>query len=46
MGRIPRRGETLEAGSVTFFIEDADLKSIKEVLVILLPGADGGTERK
>jgi CBS domain containing-hemolysin-like protein len=46
MGRIPRRGETLKAGSVTFFIEDADLKSIKEVLVILLPGADGGTERK
>jgi CBS domain containing-hemolysin-like protein len=46
MGRIPRRGETLNMGSVTFFIEDADLKSIREVMVILLPGADGVMELK
>jgi len=40
MGRIPRRGETLKMGPVTFFIEDADLKSIKEVMVTLLPGVE------
>lgn len=44
MGRIPRRGETLKIGSLTFFIEDADLKSIKEVMVTFLPGMEGRTE--
>jgi len=41
MGRIPRRGESLEIGSMTFFIEDADLKSIKEVTVTFLPDMEG-----
>ncbi len=46
MGRIPRRGETLQLGSVTFFIEDADLKSIKEVMAIVIPPSDSALERK
>ena len=44
MGRIPRRGETLKTGPVTFFIEDADLKSIKEVMVTLLPDRESRKE--
>ena len=44
MGRIPRRGETLKIGPVTFFIEDADLKSIKEVMVTLLPDRESRKE--
>ena len=35
MGRIPRRMEQFRAGGVQFVIEDADLKSIKQVQVIL-----------
>mgnify|MGYP002682548043 CR=1 FL=1 len=44
MGRIPRRGETLKIASLTFFIEDADLKSIKEVMVTYLPDMEGRKE--
>jgi len=36
-GRIPRRWERLEVGGVTFVIEDADAKSVREVLVIFPP---------
>ncbi len=35
MGKIPKRSETLRLGNVHFVIENADMKSIKEVLVIL-----------
>lgn len=35
MGRIPGRKERLKYGNIIFVIEDADRKSIKEVLVIL-----------
>ncbi|MDO9530076.1 MAG: hemolysin family protein [Syntrophales bacterium] len=35
MGKIPKRSETLRFNNLLFVIEDADMKSIKEVLVIL-----------
>lgn len=35
MGKIPKRSETLRVNDVLFVIEDTDMKSIKEVLVIL-----------
>jgi putative hemolysin len=35
MGKIPQKKETLKYGNVFFVIEDADMKSIKEVLIIL-----------
>ncbi|HMA05702.1 MAG TPA: hemolysin family protein [Methanomicrobiales archaeon] len=35
MGRIPRRMEQFRAGNVKFVIEDADMKSIKQVQIIL-----------
>ena len=35
MGRIPRRMEQFRAGGIQFVIEDADLKSIRQVQVIL-----------
>jgi CBS domain containing-hemolysin-like protein len=34
MGRIPQRRERLEYNGITFIIENADQKSVKEVLVI------------
>ena len=34
MGRIPQRKERYQYGGITFIIEDADQKSIKEVMVI------------
>jgi CBS domain containing-hemolysin-like protein len=37
MGKIPKRKDTLRYGNILFVIEDADVKSIKEVLVEL-PG--------
>jgi CBS domain containing-hemolysin-like protein len=40
MGRIPRRMEQFRAGNIQFVIEDADMKSIKQVQIIL-PGAAG-----
>ncbi len=42
MGKIPKRSETLKFNRVLFVIEDTDMKSIKEVLVVLpdvVPGA-------
>ena len=35
LGRIPKRKERLEYGGITFIIENADQKSIKEISVIL-----------
>ena len=35
MGKIPKRSETLRQDNVLFVIEDADMKSIKEVMVVL-----------
>ncbi|MCX5835551.1 MAG: hypothetical protein NTX62_00955, partial [Deltaproteobacteria bacterium] len=35
MGKIPQKKETLKYGNVFFVIEDADMKSIREVLIIL-----------
>jgi len=37
MGRIPRRMEQFRAGSIQYVIEDADVKSIKQVQIILSP---------
>jgi CBS domain containing-hemolysin-like protein len=34
MGRIPKLQEMYQFGGITFIIENADQKSIKEVLVI------------
>lgn len=42
MGKIPRRKETLKHGETLFVIEDADAKSIKEVLIILPAASDMG----
>jgi len=38
MGRIPRRRETYREGGIIFIIDDADLKSIKDIVVVLPPG--------
>lgn len=35
MEKIPQRNETLRQGDILFIIEDADMKSIKKILVIL-----------
>ena len=40
MGRIPRRGESFKYDAATFVIEDADMKVIREVLVMLPPGME------
>lgn len=40
MGRIPRRNETFKYTNSLFIIEDADIKSIKEVLVIVRTGGE------
>jgi CBS domain containing-hemolysin-like protein len=40
MGKIPRRNETFRYNNNLFIIEDADMKSIKEVLVVMPPGGD------
>jgi putative hemolysin len=40
IGRIPRRKETVRLGNAVFVIDDADMKRIKEVLVILSKGTD------
>lgn len=40
MGKIPKRKEALRYGNTLFVIEDADAKSIKEVLIELSGGAD------
>lgn len=42
MGHIPKRHETLKEGQCLFVIEDADVKSIREVLVIIPPGMEIG----
>jgi putative hemolysin len=38
MGAIPKRSETVREGEILFVIEDSDMKSIREVLIILPPG--------
>jgi putative hemolysin len=40
MGRIPRRKEIYRSGDMLFVIEDVDMKSIREVLVIFPAGLD------
>jgi CBS domain containing-hemolysin-like protein len=40
MGRIPKRKEIFRSGDILFVIEDVDMKSIKEVLVIFPAGLD------
>ena len=40
MGRIPKRRETLRDGDILFVIEDADMKTIREVLVVFPPEMD------
>ncbi len=40
MGRIPKRKEIYRSGDILFVIEDVDLKSIREVLVIFPAGLD------
>ena len=40
MGRIPQRRERINYNGITFIIENADQKSIKEVLVIFPPPLD------
>jgi putative hemolysin len=40
IGRIPRRKETVRLGNAVFIIEDADMKRIKEVLVIFSKSTD------
>jgi len=37
LGRIPKRRDIFKQGTVTFVIEDADMKMIREVLVVLPP---------
>jgi putative hemolysin len=44
MGRIPKRKEIFRSGDALFIIEDADIKSIKEVMVIFPAGRDRGNE--
>ena len=45
MGKIPKRSETLRQSNAIFVIEDSDMKSIKEVLVVLLPVGSGAEHR-
>ncbi|MBW2545147.1 MAG: HlyC/CorC family transporter [Deltaproteobacteria bacterium] len=40
MGRVPARNDSFRHGPLLFVIEDADMKLIREVLVILPPGMD------
>ncbi|MBN2688876.1 MAG: HlyC/CorC family transporter [Deltaproteobacteria bacterium] len=40
MGKIPGRNEIYKYNNNLFIIEDADMKSIKEVLVVVPPGGD------
>ena len=40
MGKIPGRSATFKHGPLLFVIEDADMKLIREVLVVLPPGMD------
>jgi putative hemolysin len=40
MERIPQRNESYRQGDILFIIEDADMKSIKEVLVVLPENVD------
>lgn len=43
MGKIPRRRETHQYGQIRFIIEDADAKSIREVMVVFPPEMDNIT---
>ncbi|MDO9515440.1 MAG: hemolysin family protein [Syntrophales bacterium] len=40
MGKIPKRRDIFKHETITFVIEDADMKMIREILVILPPGMD------
>ncbi|HRR40489.1 MAG TPA: hemolysin family protein [Syntrophales bacterium] len=41
LGHIPRRRESVREGDVLFVVEDADAKSVKEVLIVLPDKKDG-----
>jgi len=43
LGRIPKRRERMEYSGITFIIENADQKSIKEIAVISPAQADKAT---
>jgi len=40
MGKIPKRNEVFRLEPLLFVIEDADMKSIRDVLVILPSGME------
>ncbi len=40
MGKIPRRSEIFRYAGITFAVEDADMKMIREVMPILPPGME------
>jgi len=40
MGKIPKRKETFRYGDIFFVIEDADVKAIREVMVVFPPEMD------
>ena len=40
MEKIPQRNESYRQGDILFIIEDADMKSIREVLIVLPENAD------
>jgi len=46
MGRVPRRMEQFREGSVQFVIEDADMKSIKQVQIVLTAGASAAKKEE
>ncbi len=46
MGRVPRRMEQFRAGNVQFVIEDADMKSIKQVQIVLAGGASAAKKEE
>jgi len=46
LGKVPQRKETVDYDGIKFIIENADQKSIKEVLVIFPDELDMGSTRK
>jgi len=45
MGKIPKRKEIFRHGQILFVIEDVDVKSIREVMVIFPADLDKGDEK-
>ncbi len=46
MGKIPKRKESFRHGHILFVIEDVDVKSIREVMIILPADLDKGEESR